>query len=162
MELDTLERRALDLRQEVDSLEVDDGEDVLSVHAPDDLEFGESASVYQASIVGSVAPSQAGTAGSDEPQPASEALRLLLERVAASLGLEWSDPEDDKVQIPVCPQFAVAFRESWSRMQVASASQRRFRPSRETAPWAQMANQDSMGVESYPTYGPRSGSYLPH
>lgn len=31
-------------------------------------------------------------------------------RVAAALGLEWSVPEDNKLQILFCPQFAVAFQ----------------------------------------------------
>lgn len=99
------------------------------------LEFDESTSVNKDSpfIVGSMAPSQA---GSDKPQPAYEAMHLLLERIVAALGFEWSDY---KLLIPICPQFAVALRESWTRVQTAALSWRRSRPRRETTPC--MANQ---------------------
>lgn len=83
-----------------------------------------------------MAPSQA---GSDKPQPAYEAMHLLLERIVAALGLEWSVLEDNKLLITICPQFAVALQESWTRVQTASLSWRRSRPCRETTPC--MANQ---------------------
>lgn len=66
-----------------------------------------------------MAPSQA---GSDKPQPVYKAMHLLLERIVAAPGLEWSVLEDNKLLIPICPQFAVALRESWTRVQTASLS----------------------------------------
>lgn len=69
---------------------------------------------------------------SDEPQPAYEAIHFLLGRTMVALGLEWLVPEDNKLLIPICPQFTVVFREHWTRVQTASLSWRHFLCCRET------------------------------
>lgn len=153
-ELDHLERRAADLREAVSALE-EEGDDSLSLHAPDDLDVGDSASVllqrYERarsaapSTAGSVAPSNAGSAASEGPPVVTEATCALLAKVAVSLGLKWEEPASDKLLIPTCPQFAVAFREYWTRMQG------RFRPSRDTRPWTLIADQEPLGINRYPT-----------
>ncbi|KAJ8346506.1 hypothetical protein SKAU_G00279070 [Synaphobranchus kaupii] len=121
----------------------------------DDLEFGDSASVlhqrYERAIAaapssaGSVAPSNAGSAPSEGPPLVTEATCALLAKVAVSLSLRWEEPASDKLVILTCPQFAVAFREYWTRMQG------RFRPSRDTRPWTLMAEQEPLGINGYPT-----------
>ncbi|KAJ8370060.1 hypothetical protein SKAU_G00100880 [Synaphobranchus kaupii] len=153
-ELDHLERRAADLREAVSALEEGD-DDSLSLHAPDDLEFGDSASVlhqrYERAIAaapssaGSVAPSNACSAPSEGPPLVTEATCALLAKVTVSLGLRWEEPASDKLVIPTYPQFTVAFREYWTRMQG------RFRPSRDTRPWTLMAEQEPLGINGYPT-----------
>lgn len=142
--LDIFEHRAQYLNQDVDAQEVgddDDDDDVISVNAPYDPDLlGTTASV------GEAAPS---SAGSEEPLTATESMRSLLERVAKALDLELADPVDNKSQIPMCPQFAAAFRESWSRMG-KTGPQARFRLSRETTPWTRLSDQESVGIDTYP------------
>ena len=141
-QLDTLEHRA----QWVGALEAgEDDDDAMSVYASDDPDLLGGASV------GEAAPSSAGSeeSGSVEPLTARESMRSLLERVAGALHLDLADPDGDKSQIPMCPQFAAAFRESWFRMG-RTGQQARFRPSREAMPWTRLSDQESVGIDKYP------------
>ena len=148
--LNSLElRNAQHLRKEVLALDLDeddeegeDGDDdgVIDINAPDDPDLVESASTCEA---------EPSVAGSEEPCTAAESMRFLLERVTSALDMDVTDPDDVQAKIPMCPKFAAAFRESWNRMGRTGA-QARFRPSRESAPWTRMSDQESVGIAAYP------------
>lgn len=96
--------------EQLDSLEwihsrVDHG--ATAVYAPVDTDLVEIASVCEA---------EPSIADSEDPLTAAESMRLLLERVRVALDLDRTDPDDAQIEIPMCPRFATAFRESRSRL----------------------------------------------